>query len=202
MGLFERTKHLERLAREIADQNLRQLGSKEARVDKEETRKQVLELEAVLREYRLHLEEAEAEKEIAASREETARAKAAEWLENAALAREKQKEDLAAQASQRAQVYERERETAHADVDRHNASVQRLGSEIASVEKRIAVIRALRKGGSATLPALTPTQRITKSGTTTRITAPRKDPLEQAFDDLKGDDLKDDELRGGDRRGG
>src|SRR4051812_43386819 len=114
MGLFERTKHLERLAREIADQNLRQLGSKPAPVDKETTRKQVLEREGVLREYRLHLDEAEARHELETAREGAASEKASRWLENAALAREKQRADLAEQAAQRAAVYDRERGAAKA----------------------------------------------------------------------------------------
>ncbi len=187
MGLFERTKHLERLAREIADQNLRQLGSKEP-VDLEKTRRQVLELEAVLREYRLHLDEAEARKELAADREATAAEKASRWLENAALAREKKREELAEQAAQRAAVYDREREAAKADADHHQATIHRLRSEIADTERRIAVLRALRRGEAAQFPPSAPTTR--RTGGTARISAPRRDPLEEAFDALRGEEPK------------
>lgn len=186
MGLFERTKHLERLAREIADQNLRQLGSKDAPVDREQTRRQVLELEAVLREYRLHLDEAEARKELAATREAAAREKASRWIENAALARERKRGELAEQAAQRAAVYDRERESATLDVDHHQLTIHRLRSEIADVERRIAVLRALRRGEKAVLPPSPPTTR--RTGSTTRINAPPRDPLEEAFENLRGED--------------
>lgn len=181
MGLFERTKHLERLAREIADQNLRQLGG--APVDKERTRKQVLELEAVLREYRLHLDEAEARKQLATDRVDSATTKASTWVENAAFAREKQQAELAEKAAQRAAVYDRERETAKVDADFHQSTVHRLRSEIADVERRIAMLRALRKGATpAVQPSSPPTRR---TGATTRITAAPRDPLEEAFEQLR-----------------
>ena len=182
MGLFERTKHLERLAREIADQNLRQLGSKETVVDKEETRRQLLEMEAVLREYRLHLEEEEARRELAAGREKAARDQAARWLENAALAREKKRGELAEQATQRASVFEREHEQARADADHPASTIARLRAEIADVERRIAVLRALRKGEPAQLPPPAPGAR---GPATTRLSVGRRDPLEEAFEKLK-----------------
>lgn len=186
MGLFERSKHLERLAREIADQNLRLLGSKEAApVDKEETRRQVLELESVLREYRLNLDEAEARRDLALSREKQASESAAQWLERAAFAREKKREDLAEQAGQRAGVYERERDTAHADAENQAVTTARLRSEMDKVERRIAVLRALRKG-IVPDPSTTTTHR--RATSTTRINFPPRDPLEQAFEDLRDAD--------------
>ena len=183
MGLFERSKHLERLAREIADQNLRLLGSKEAApVDKKETRRQVLELESVLREYRLNLDEAEARRDLALSREKQASESAAQWLERAAFAREKKREDLAEQAGQRAGVYERERDTAHADAENQAVTTARLRSEMDKVERRISVLRALRKGILPD-PSTTTTQR--RGMSTTKINFPPRDPLEQAFEDLR-----------------
>jgi hypothetical protein len=186
MGLFERTKHLEKLAREIADQNLRQLGSKDAPIDKETTRRQVLELEALLREYRLHLEEVEAHRDLEVSRETAAGEKAAQWVENAALAREKKRDELAEQAGQRAAVYERERVSARAEADHHQSTIARLRSEIEKLERRIDVLRALRKGETPAQPGPVPTTRRT-SGTTTRINARPRDPLEEAFDELRED---------------
>ncbi len=184
MGLFERSKHLERLAREIADQNLRQLGSKPAPVDDEESRRQILEQEALLRDYRFHLDEAEARAHLAATREGAAREKAARWLENAALARDRKREEMAAQAAQRALVFEREADSARVEGEHQAATISRLRHEIAGVEHRIAVLRALRKGEAATLPAPPPTRRAAATG---RLASPPRDPLEEAFDALRGE---------------
>jgi hypothetical protein len=182
VGLFERTKHLERLAREIADQNLRQLGVKAQPADQEKTRRQILELEAVLREYRLHLDEADARRELAVTREQAAQEKAHNWIEKAAFAREKKRPDLSEQAAQRAAVYQRERETAAADKDHHVATIARLRTEIVEVERRIEVLRALRRGEA---PQSLPGPATRRGTSTTRISFPPRDPLEEAFDQLR-----------------
>jgi len=175
------------MAREIADANLRLLGSKEgAPVDKEETRRQVLELESVLRDYGLNLDEAEARRDLALTREKKASESAAQWLERASFAREKKRDDLAEQAAQRSGVYERERDIAHAEAEAQAATIARVRSEIDRVERRIAVLRALRKG---IIPDAAPSSTTRRGTTTTKITFPPRDPLEQAFEDLRsGDD--------------
>ncbi len=182
MGLFERTKHLERLAQEIADENLRRLGGARS-PDDAETRRRVLELEALLREYKLNLVEADARRQLAQVRADAAREKAERGRANVDLGRAKNRADLAEQAHSRALVYERERELAAADADQQNAAIARLRAEISSLERKVEAVRALRRG-SARLKAEQPGA---APGPPTRrlVSPPPADPLEEAFDRLR-----------------
>jgi hypothetical protein len=184
VGLFERTKHLEHLAREIADENLRRLGSRTP-VDDEQSRRQVLELESVLREYRLLRDEAEARRQLSAAREQGARENGLRWTENATLARSHGRADLDLQATQRAQIYDREREAARAEADHQAATIARLHAEIATVERRIALLRALRRG--ATLHPNPPTPGHAPGSNTSKIFVAPRDPLEEAFERLRSE---------------
>ncbi len=182
MGLFERTKHLERLAREIADENLRALGA--APLDEARTRRQLLELERILREYRLNVDEAEARRQLAQEQEQSARDKAKRWTENATLAKARGRADLEAEALARAQGFEREQATARQSADHEAATLSRLNLEVAALERRIGQLRALRRGAPPALPAQQPVK--TTSTSTQRISFPPRDPLEEEFDKLRG----------------
>ncbi|MBI3726315.1 hypothetical protein HY251_20510 [bacterium] len=182
MGLFERAKHFERLAHEIADENLRRLGGARA-PDDGETRRRLLELEALLREYRLNLVEADARRQLAQVRADAAREKAERWRANVDLGREKERQDLADQALSRALVYERERELAAADADQQSAATARLRAEISSLERKVEAVRAIRRG-SARMKMETPP--ATPGPPTRRLlTPPPQDALEAAFEQLR-----------------
>jgi hypothetical protein len=194
VGLFERTKHLEHLAQKIADTNLSRLGAPVA-VDDAATRRQVLELESILREYRLNLQEVEARRELAEARVAAARARARTWHDHVRVAREKGRPDLAEQAFARAQVYDGEVDRATSDLEQHVASAHRIEAEAISVERRVAALRALRRGGmrdskpgelEGKTPDLPPPLARSSSGTTRRL-APRsaRDPLEEEIDRLR-----------------
>jgi hypothetical protein len=182
VGLFERTQHLEKLAREIAEENMRRLGFPEARED-DRTKQKILEIEAALRECRLHLDEAEARKQLAETRVEAAAEKAAQWQKHAALAREKGRSDLALAALERASTCEREGKAGSAEAAHHGQAVAHLGDDIARLEHRVEVLRAVRLGRPpphSVAPASRPTA-------TRRMTPlhPAPDPLEVALEALK-----------------
>src|SRR5205085_9865634 len=84
---------------------------------------------------------------LASVRAEAAREKADRWLANVAVAREKTRPELGEQALARAEVYHREQDLASAEADTQGAAIARLGAEIATLERRVAALRALRKGG-------------------------------------------------------
>jgi len=181
VGLFERTKHLDQLARQIADENLRRLGAPAA-VDDAATRRQLLELEAILREYRLNLQETDGRRQQANVRVEAKRALAATWRANAQLARDKSRAELADQALARAQVYERESDAASADAEQHATAIARLEAEIAQVSRRVASLRAVRRGGApqapqTQVPAGPPTRQLQRR--------PPRDPLEEEIEKLR-----------------
>jgi hypothetical protein len=184
VGLFERTKHLERLAREIADENLRHLGA--APVDEKRTRQQVLELERILREYRLNVDEADARRQLAAEQAEAAREKAAHWNENARLAKARARADLEAEALERAHGHQRDHDAAQKTAEHEAATLARLQSEVAELERRIGQLRALRRGARPAHP--TPPPGRVPGTTTQRITRlPPRDPIEDEFDRLRED---------------
>jgi chromosome segregation ATPase len=183
VGLFERTKHLDRLARQIADENLRRLGAHAP--DDAASRRHLLELEAILREYRLNLVEAESRKQLAQARLESKRARATTWHENARLASDKGRAELAQQALARAHVYERESEGASAELELHAASVARLEAEIQDAEQRVSSLRALRRGGLPHHPT-PPASASTGPATQKLVRRPPRDPLEEEIERLRG----------------
>jgi hypothetical protein len=182
VGLFERTKHLDRLARQIAEENLRRLGAHAP--DDAASRRHLLELEAILREYRLNLVEAESQRQLAHARLEGKRARATTWHENARLATEKGRAELAQQALARAHVYERESEAASAELEHHAASVARLEAEIQDAEKRVSSLRALR-GGLPHHPT-PPSSSSPGPATQKLVRRPPRDPLEEEIERLRG----------------
>jgi hypothetical protein len=182
MGALERAKHL---AREIAEENLRRLSGEGLSnpPDDAAVRRRILELEQFRRELLLHRKEVEASEKLARERHEQLLKKVDEWRNNAAFALARDNDELSFAAEERAAGFERDAEIARAEGAVIAATIARLGAELDELDRRIEAERARRRGDEPPAGAVpAPPRPATRS---LAGLLPARDPLEQAFEDLK-----------------
>jgi phage shock protein A len=176
VGLFERTRHL---AREIAEDNLKRLAGQGA-TTASDTKRLILDCEQLRRDLVIHRQEVKSREELARCRAEELARKADEWGGNAAFALARDNEELAQAASERSASLSREAAVALAEALSLAATVRHVSVEIEELDRRIEAERARRRG-VAPPPARTPAPAWHEDPP-----AVARDPLEQAFEKLRG----------------